>query len=692
MKLEFHQMRDKLIEHFNQNMGDATHLFSVLVDKDAFYNLYLDSFPAGSNEIYRERRWHDCSCCRGFIKNMGNVVAIKDGKVITLWDCELGDEVYQVVFDKMNEYLMDVIAAQGIEDVYLSVERAHGCHHNTELIEKTKTQQWDHFFLELPDKFVLRNGRSKGDVIGEFRDTRNVFKRSLDEITLDALDTVIELIAQGSLYKGDEWKSQLNDFRKYKKAYEKLNEFDRGLYAWEQGVKVGPVIGRIRNHSIGTLLTNLSEGMDLETAVKKYEDITAPSSYKRSKPIFTQKMLEDAQKKITELGYLDSLPRRYARQDDITVNDILFCNKDASKRITGAADVFGELAKQAKGSKAQKFDRVEEIGYEKFLSDVLPTASEVELYLENKHTGNMVSLIAPQNPESKSMFKWGNNFGWAYSGNMTDSMKERVKEFGGKVDGVLRFSISWNSTGTDNSDLDAHCIEPDRNEIYFGRCRKPAVSKLSGQLDVDITHPQSQCRDGIAVENITWSNKAKMIPGVYKFFVNQFEARGTNDGFTAEIEFDGQIYSFEYPHSVHGNVQVAEVMLDEKGNFSIKELLPSSMSSKTVWNVKTNEFVPVSVICMSPNHWETADNKTGHKHVFFMLKDCINDESPAGFFNEYLVQELYENRKVMEALGSKLRVEDTDDQLSGVGFATDKRAEVVVKVKGATERVLKIKF
>ena len=429
--------------------------------------------------------------------------------------------------------------------------------------------------------------------------------------------------------------------------------------------------------------------MDLDTAVKKYEQIVAPSNYKRSKPVFTQKMLEDAQKKITDLGYLDSLPRRYARLNDITVNDILFSNKDASKRISGAVDIFGELAKTAKGGNAKKFSKIEEVTIDTFINDILPTANEVELYLENKHSSNLASLIAPQNKDSKSMFKWGNNFGWAYSGNLTDSdMKDRVKEAGGSVTGDLRFSIQWNEDGRDNCDLDAHCKEADGFEIYYGSAKKPNFSRTKGQLDVDVIHPNGR----IAVENITWANRNTMKDGVYKFFVNQFSGSVKN-GFRAEVEFDGQIYSFDYPHSMRSgeNVMVAEVTL-KNGEFTIKELLPSSVSSKEIWGVKTNEFVPVSVICFSPNFWENVKNKVGHRHVFFMLKGCINDENPSGMFNEFLVQELYEHRKVMEALGSKMRVENTDDQLSGVGFATDKRAEVIVKVIGNVERVVKVKF
>lgn len=553
--------------------------------------------------------------------------------------------------------------------------------------------EWTHFYLELPDKFVDRSSRSEGDIKGGFRDTRNVFKRSLDEITMDAIDTILELINSNTLYKGEEWKGALGEFKKYKKEYDKLtSDVERDNYAWEQSVKAGIAIGRIRNHSIGTLLINVSEEMDLDTAVKKYEQIVAPANYKRPKAIYTKKMLEDAKKTITELGYLDSLQRRFANLDDITVNNILFSNRDAAKRIVGADDIFGDMEKDV-AVNPRKFSKVDEISATDFIDKVIPTAKEVEVFVENKHDKNFVSMIAPYNKDAKTMFKWDNGLSWAYTGNITDSdMKQNVKAAGGNVDGVLRFSIQWNESGKDNSDLDAHCIEPTGNEIYFGNCRKPEISKLGGQLDIDITQPIRQMSGKASVENITWLDKSRMKPGVYKFFVNQYEARGSK-GFKAEVEFDGEIYSFEYNHPVRGNVQVAEVTMDNNGNFAIKEKLSgnSTISSRNIWGVNTNQFVPVSVISYSPNYFDEQDG-IGHRHLFFFLKDCVNTEEPNGYYNEFLKNELAEHKRVFEALGAKCHVEDTEDQLSGIGFSMTKRAELIVKVKGATERIMKVKF
>lgn len=679
----FDIFRVKMQKHFEDEMEGCKQLYIVNVDKDEMWNLYLDSFGPGTNILFRKRREYDCSCCRHFVKSIGAAATIKDGTIHTIWEFDAGSEEFQKVCDALDSF----VKGNTISDIFVSKFKKVGTDRDFEEING-RSHEWTHMFLDLPGKWVNRSSKSNERIRAEYRDTKNVFKHSLDEISMEAVDTVLELINSNTLYKGEEWKIQLIVFKKYKKIYEKLPDSQKDLFAWEKSAEAGPVIGRIRNHSIGTLLVNISKGMDLDQAVRKYEVIVAPANYKRVKAIFTKKMLEDAKKTIAELGYMDALQRRFANLDDITVNNILFSNKDAAKRIVGADDIFGQMEKEVVVN-PKKFSKVEEISAQDFIDKVLPTAREVEAFVENKHASNFVSLIAPINKDAKSMFKWNNPLSWAYSGNITDSdIRKNVKGAGGKVDGVLRFSIQWNDGQDDNSDLDAHCKEPNGNEIYFA----DKHGRTGGNLDIDIREPMSQ-RPGVpSVENIVWSNYNRMIPGTYKFFVNQYAARGSK-GFSAEIAFGGETYSFSYPHPVVGNVNVAEITMNKNNEFTIKPILPATSGTvnKEIWGVNTNQFVPVSVISYSPNYFDNQ-NGIGHRHLFFFLKGCKNTEEPNGYYNEFLRHELEPHKRVFEALGAKCHVEDTDDQLSGIGFSMTKRAELVVKVKGAAERIMKIKF
>lgn len=679
-------------KNLQQMSKDSSRLFTVNVDTEELYNLYLDSFPAGTNEIYRERREYDCSCCRHFIRDVGNVVSIKNGELHTIWGINpVSDDKYNVVAAALDAY----VKQKAVLGVFLKKEKRIGTPENREMLPTGKINKYEHFFVDLPEICIFKEyyGHTLEGDLSQFRDIRNVFKRSLDEISKEAIDTVLELIAQNSLYKGAEWKKQLTEFKNYQKEYGKLTDEQKELWIWEKSIAAGAVIGKIRNYSIGTLLVNISEGMDLDIAVRKYEQIVAPVNYKRPKAIFTKKMLEDAKKTITELGYMDSLQRRFATLDDITVNNILFSNKDAAKRITGAMDLFDEM-EQDVAIDPKRFSKVEEISAEDFIKNVLPVAKELEVYLENKHIQNMVSLIAPEVADAKTMFKWNNGMSWAYTGNITDSdIKENVKAAGGSVTGIVRFSIQWNDgNGKDNSDLDAHCLEPQGGDhIYFSH----KISRYTGgELDIDITDPIYQCKSngGVAVENITYPSKERMKPGTYKFYVNQYSFRNSQ-GFKAEIEVNGEIHSYEYNTPVRGNVDVAEVILDQSGNFKVVDKLPGNCAtiSKDVWGIKTLQFTPVSVVCYSPNYWDEQKG-IGHQHLFFMLKDCINPEEPNGYYNEFLKPELEQHRRVFETLGAKAHVKDVDDQLSGVGFSLTKRNDLIIKVKGATERVVKVKF
>lgn len=680
--MSFSHVRDLLTQRFNEVASDIKNrLFVVDADKDELYALYLDSFPEGTNPIFRERREFDCSTCRQFLKNIGPTVWIDDElKVHSLFEIDTGSpEQYQPVFNALDAY----IKQHKITGIYMNYQKKVGCS-VTHALEDGRAVSYEHFEVLLPN-WMFADKKNIGTLCGDYNSTHDVFKRSLDEITKDALDTVLELISTKTLYRGEEWHEQLLKFWRMKNVYDRLSDDDKDLYAWKFAGEAGKVVGHIRNHSIGQLLLDVSADEDLDQAVRKYEAIVAPANYKRPKAIFTKRMLEQAQKTVEQLGLMNSLPRRFATLDDVTVNNILFADRNIKKNLSG--NVFDEMAGEVSVN-PKNFSKVEEIPIDKFLSDVLPHATAVEALMQSSLMKNLVSVIAPQNVSAPSLFKWNNGFSWAYAGNMADSdIRENVKSAGGKVDGALRFSIQWNDTGEwDKNDEDAHCIEPHGKHIYFSEKRNYVTG---GNLDVDIINPE---QGKPAVENITWPVKSKMNEGTYKFFVHCYCNRGGRSGFRAEIEFDGNIYSFDYNKPLHHNeiVNVAEVTLRD-GVFSIKELLPSTTSARDVWGIKTNQFVPVNLIMYSPNYWDEQSG-IGNRHYFFMLQGCVNPDTPNGFYNEYLRNDLLEHKRVFEALGGKMRVAEDPNQLSGLGFCSTRRNELIVRVKGNVQRVLKIKF
>lgn len=673
--MEFKELKQLIQKRVNRLTKSSTVLYKTDVNKDLLWDTYLNSYAPENNQVFRERQEHDCSCCRSFIKQFANVVALdKDNNILTIWDVNVDGSIYEPVVKALDT----LVKSKSIRDVFLTKEKAFGTDKNK---DGEANIIWHHFQVDTP-KFCIHTGyKTLDSVLGDLRTNATVLGRALKEITDDAVNTVLDLIKENNLHRGTESKSLIQNFKLLKDLYNKSENKEN--FVWNASTTNGVPLCRIRNSSIGTLLVDLSENVDLVTAVKKYEDKVSGTNYKRSKPLFTKQMLAKAKEKIEELGYRDSLHRRYAKVSDVTSNNLLYVDRTIKNQLADG-DPFAEMEKLV-ATKSVSNKATQEINIEDFIKDVLPTAKSLELFIENKHQSNLVSLIAPNNKDTKSMFKWNNNFSWAYTGNVADSsMKENVKSAGGSVTGDLRFSIQWNENRNCKDDLDAHC-RFGKHHIYYPEKGRPV---RTGILDVDIVNPGQN----VAVENITFPDRNKMDKVEYEFSVKCYSKNGGTSGFSAEIEFDGEIHEFHYalPLKSKQVIQVASVVWDGS-KFTIKPKLDSSHSQKEIWNVKTNSFVPITAVMHSPNYWD--DQKVGgNKQYMFMLANCISDEEPNGFYNEFLCQELYEHKKVMEALGATMKVENVENQLSGLGFSSTKRNEVVIRVEADSKRNYKVKF
>ena len=702
------QLSKKIQAQFDK-MCATGKLFRANTTGREVWKLYLEGF--GKDETFRdpESGVHNCNHCNNFVKRYGNIVALDDKfRLISIFDVETTEE-YQASMDAMA----DAVKTSGIANIFfetfnelnslpyekvtknqevfrLGINENHKIYTPDEakafgVVEAGRAYTFNHMYLDLPARFVATTSESIESIQARYRSNKEVFKRAMDEIPLATLELVRDLINQGSLLNGDAHVHKIEEIIPLKKAYDEVPIKARDSWCWNTSYKLA--FAKFKNELIGVLCSELAEGEELNKACQSWNKRVDPANYMKAVAPITENQKKEAKKFVEENGYVESFNRRHAVLDDIKVTEIKHMNIGDGN--IEEISIFDNVKPKKSQHKRNEFKGIEEVGIERFMEKILPMCTSVEAFVENKHEGNFVSMTTIKDDECKPIFKWDNPYSWTYKGNLAgkSQIKEAVKSQGGAVDGVLRFSIMWSEHDGDNSDLDAHCKEPGGNEIYFSN----TVSRISGgNLDIDITQPLShRNRTGKdVVENITFPNISKMQDGVYKFFVHQYAARGSR-GFKAEIEFDGEIYSYEYPKAVSGNVQVAWVTLKD-GQFSISHKLEATNSNKDIYGIETNNFHKVNLLCLSPNHW--GENNVGNKHYFFMLDKCKSEGSMRSFHSENLIPELAAHRKVLEVLGAVNMLEPADKQLSGLGFNATVRDEVILRLAGNFKRTIKVKF
>lgn len=631
-------------------------LFVVDSDRDTIWEKYLAAFPAGSNPMFRKRTEHDCSCCRRFIRSIGNVVAIQNGAMTSVWDLNGLPAAYQAVADAMSAHVKSL----AISDIFLTSVAKHGNEVTHELAESGTVLDWSHFSADVPRKFVTADHVEKR---GNARTTHAVLMRGLAELRPDAVATVIDLIQSNALYRGDEHLCAVIEFQTLQNRVLDADAQTREVLGWTM---LDSPVARFRNTVIGTLVQDLSEGVDLERAVKSFEIKVAPTNYKRPTALITKGMVDAAMKTIQSLGLEHALERRHARLSDVSVNSVLFVDNAVQGQMKGGLkDLLMQEVKPA------PFDpkKADEISVDDFVAKVLPKTTSLRLYLDNKLMRNFVSLTAPVHADSGMLFRWDNDFAWSYDGNVTDTIKDKVKRAGGTVEGVsMRISLAWFNT----DDLDLHVQEPNGNYIYFGN--------KSNILDVDM-NVRGETRE--PVENMRWIKTPR--DGKYQVQVHNFTRRESVDvGFVIEVESDHGLETLRFDKAVGSRAYqpVAEITVKHGviQDMRIGAGIVRGSASQDRWGLKTLDLARVNSVVLSPNHWN--GNAVGNKHWFFILDGCRNPLPARGIYNEFLPARLDKHRKVFEVLGDKMKCPVVDEQLSGVGFSSTNKDKVTVVAMG----------
>lgn len=698
-------------------MQQSGKLFRVELTGSTIWDLYLESM---GKTIFRDpsaSEW-DCKNCCNWARRYSNIVSINSNyEIETMFDVDLHSDSE---YFNTTKVLNDTIKKSKIVNVFfetyqelnsLNYEKCSktnsvfqlGVPQNFKKYTLEEAQKFgvvnindiytfNHFALKVNKDFVDQSGKSVEALMGDYRSAYDVFKRGIQgdansvPITVDTLELVRDLINQGSLLNGTTYLPKIETMIKFTKEFNKLSKSERDNWFWVTSYKLP--FAKFRNELIGTLCVELSEGLDLNTACKNWNKREDPTNKCKPTAPITQKQINEAKQFVIDNSYESAFNRRMATMRDIKVNEILHSNVGNGE--IQKISMFDNIKSTSTRHKRNEFDGVEVVGIEKFMKDILPTCTSVEAFLTANLESNLCSLTTAAE-DSKQIFKYGNIFSKTFNGNIAgvSQIKEAIESRGGKTQGCLNIRLAFPKT---TSDYDLWVVEPNGHKICYGNRR--SVQSSSGMLDLDAQGADGSFPPDKRVENAIYTDSNKMPIGDYQVLINNY--RNVNDGFgfDLEVEIEGDVNTFNYNKKIENKETIKACIINWNGKvFTVKPVIPitnSNFISKEIYGLETNQFHKVNLVCLSPNHW--GNSQEGHKYYMFMLESCKSPTSIRGFHNEDLIPSLYDHRRVLEVLGTVQMVESTEGQLSGLGFNSTIKSEIILKLKGSFNRVIKVIF
>lgn len=375
-------------ERFTDNIqSGGVPLFAT--DADGLWPAYLASFPMfGGRE---GRQYHNCHACKTFIERFGGLVTIDEvGRATSaIWNEEDAPGPYKPAIAAMAK----LVRRAKVTGVFLCSKEVWG---------QPETGPWRHFSVIPPSSIIFKSPLlTASQKMAEKRADFKTVMTALDEFALPMIEQAVTLLQTDSLYRSEKVLGQAEWLRDLHKACAAAHGANRANVVWRAIATAPAGFCHPRSSMIGTLLEDIAAGMAYSEVSRRFAEKMHPLSYQRPQAAPTAGAIAAAEKMVEQLGIARSLPRRFARLDEVQAIWRPAPRKDES----ACGGVFGHLQPKGTAEPANIQIPTQTMTWEKFQSTVLPTAEQIEFYV---HPGAdaYTSLTTAVNADAPPILQW----------------------------------------------------------------------------------------------------------------------------------------------------------------------------------------------------------------------------------------------------------------------------------------------
>ena len=380
---------------FDQVQGPV---FDTTVSPDRLWDLYINNIDPAL------RQYHNCNCCKNFIRRYGGLVVVSDNGTLrpALWTPHVLEQT-NLMYPELNASLAALAAElrnSEVFGVFLSSEKVYG---------NPVTGIWRHMNV-VPNTTQVYTGRLKTAFqrSAEKTEEYRTVSLALSEWRQEDLDYVVELSKSDTLYRGEKISGPIEWIANLKRSTSNTkNAKARKNLIWQAVASAPSGFCHPRSSVMATLLDDLKV-MPVEQAVAAFKKKMHPLQYQRPTQPPRVGNVVSAEKMIAVLGSKDSLERRFARLDEA----VTFWwpeSRSVLKRqaVMAGQDlpVFGSVIPRGKEPERAKRGIRETMTWVKFQDRILADATRIRMLMPSRRD-SFTALVTAQHPDAPPILQW----------------------------------------------------------------------------------------------------------------------------------------------------------------------------------------------------------------------------------------------------------------------------------------------